>query len=174
LWRSRLDASNHPGENHARNRKATRTVAGFARDLGRRVAIVFLVAAIIALPVCAGPPDATARQLLASWKDEDPGMRAVAEVIAAAFASGLAWSGTLGGNGVYCPPPALAGPQIMSALQQFVGDNPDAADEPYGGVLAKSLHRAFPCATKRNGLRPRDNVSRLGIGPSGGLASFSS
>ena len=113
-----------------------------------RVVVILFVAALFAPSVWAGSKDATARQLLASWKDEDPGIRAVAEVIAAAFASGLAWSGTLGGNGVYCPPAGLAGPQIMSALQQFVRDNPDAPDEPYGDVLAKSLHRAFPCGNK--------------------------
>jgi hypothetical protein len=114
-------------------------------NLLSRTATVLFVAAIFAPPVWAGSQNATARQLLASWKDEDPGIRAVAEVIAAAFASGLAWNDTLGGNSVYCPPLALAGPQIMSALQQFVGGNPDMADQPYGAVLARSLHATFPC-----------------------------
>jgi len=110
-----------------------------------RAVLVLFVVGLFASPAWAGPQDATARQLLASWKDEDPRIRAVAQVIAAAFASGLAWSGTLRGNSVYCPPSALAGPEIMSAFERFIGDNPDVADQPYGGVLAKSLARAFPC-----------------------------
>jgi Rap1a immunity proteins len=113
-----------------------------------RVIVVLFAAALFPAAGLAGWQDATARQLLASWKDEDAGMRAVAEVIAAAFASGLAWNDTFGSIRVYCPPAGLAGPQIMSALQQFVGDNPDAADQPYGGVLVKSLHYAFPCPPK--------------------------
>jgi hypothetical protein len=32
----------------------------------------------------------------------------------------------------------------MNALQQFVGDSLGTADQPYGGVLVKALHYAFP------------------------------
>jgi hypothetical protein len=52
-------------------------------------------------------------------------MTAVAEVIANAFASGLAAAGRLGGREVVCPPSDLGGKQIMSALERFVDDNPD-------------------------------------------------
>ena len=38
--------------------------------------------------------DISAQRLLASWHDEDPGMRMVAEVIASAFASGFSWGVT--------------------------------------------------------------------------------
>jgi hypothetical protein len=33
----------------------------------------------------------------------------------------------------------------MSALERFVGDNPDLADQPYGVAMAASLRHAFPC-----------------------------
>jgi hypothetical protein len=90
-------------------------------------------------------PDISARRLLSSWKGEDPSMRLVAEVIASAFASGLSWRGTLAGKEVYCPPPDLEGQRIMSALEQFVGDNPDMAEKPYGDAMAATLIRGFPC-----------------------------
>ena len=47
----------------------------------------------------------------------------------------------------YCPPPApaLTGKQVMSILESFVADNPDAADKPYGFALSASLRRVFPC-----------------------------
>ena len=70
------------------------------------------------------------------------------QVIASAFASGLAAAGRLGGREVVCPPSDLGGKQIMSALQRFVDDNPDLADLPYGVAMAASLSRAFPCAVK--------------------------
>jgi hypothetical protein len=50
---------------------------------------IAIVAMLLASPVSADSPDISARRLLASWKDQDPTMRMVAEVIASAFASGL-------------------------------------------------------------------------------------
>jgi hypothetical protein len=110
-----------------------------------RRAIVVFGSVILTTAAFGGPQDATARRLLASWKDDEPGVRAVAEVIASAFASGLAWAGTLAEKGVYCPPPGLDGPEVMSALESYVGEQPRAADQPYGEALAAALRRAFPC-----------------------------
>ena len=90
-------------------------------------------------------PDISARRLLSSWKAEDPSMRMLAEVIAAAFSGGLSWHGTLGGKEIYCPPPGLKGHEIMSALERFLEDKPDMADKPYGDTMASTLSRAFPC-----------------------------
>lgn len=116
--------------------------------MGRIVTIVF-AASLLAPVVRAGPQDATARALLADWKDQDdPGMATVAEVIASSFASGLAAAGKLGGREVVCPPSDLRGKQIMSALERFVEDNPSLADEPYGVAMAASLSHSFPCAVK--------------------------
>jgi hypothetical protein len=107
--------------------------------------IAIVVAAVLFAPLAwAGPQDATARALVANWKDQDPGMTAVAEVIASAFASGLAAAGRLGG---ICPPADLGGKQIMSGLERFVEDNPDVADKPYGVAMAAWLRQAFPCRT---------------------------
>ncbi len=72
-------------------------------------------------------------------------MRLLAEVIASAFAGGLSWNGSLAGKGIYCPPQGLKGQQVMSALEKYVGDNPDVAERPYGEAMAASLSRAFPC-----------------------------
>lgn len=110
----------------------------------RTIAALFAVA-LLASNVRAGPENATARGLIASWKDDDPGMRAVAEVIASAFASGLSWRGSIAEKEVYCPPSGLNGHEIMIALSRFVEANPDSAGEPYGAVMAASLVRAFPC-----------------------------
>jgi hypothetical protein len=112
-----------------------------------------MITALLAVPlvapgVRAGPENATARALIADLKDQNPGMTAVAEVIASAFASGLGAAGRLGGREVFCPPSDLRGKQIMSALERFVKDNPDLADQPYGVAMAASLSRAFPCAGK--------------------------
>ena len=74
----------------------------------RVVAIVF-AAAFFSSVAWAGPENATARALVAEWKDGDPGMTLVAEVIASAFASGLAAAGRLGGREVVCPPSDLGG-----------------------------------------------------------------
>ena len=34
----------------------------------------------------------------------------------------------------------------MIAFEQFLQDNPDKADKPYGSALAASLTQEFPCA----------------------------
>ena len=96
----------------------------------------------------AEPPDISAQRLLTSWKEDDPGMRMLAEVIASAFASGMSWAGTIQGHHVYCPPSTapLVGKQLMGILERFVAENPDAADKTYGFALSASLSRAFPCA----------------------------
>ena len=72
-------------------------------------------------------------------------MHMVAEVIASAFASGLSWRSSLSGKEVYCPPRGLKGQQIMSAFEEFLGDNPDMAEKPYGDAMAAALSRTFPC-----------------------------
>jgi hypothetical protein len=74
-------------------------------------------------------------------------MRLLAEVIASAFAGGLSWNGSLAEKGIYCPPQGLKGQQVISALEKYVGDNPDMAERPYGEAMAASLSRAFPCKT---------------------------
>ncbi len=113
-----------------------------------RTILVLVVVALMAQGVQAGPEDATAQNLLASWTDGDPGMTAVAEVIASAFASGMSWASTMKGHPVYCPPQAIAltGNQVMSILESFVAANPETADKPYGFGLSASLGRAYPCA----------------------------
>jgi hypothetical protein len=127
----------------------TRILQPMRSSYGRsRVAALILLAALRTSDSWAGPADTTARALVADWKDSDPGMAAVAEVIASTFASGLVAAGRLGGREVFCPPSDLGGKQIMSALERFVDDNPDLADEPYGVAMAASLHHAFPCRSK--------------------------
>jgi hypothetical protein len=75
-------------------------------------------------------------------------MKMLAEVIASAFASGITWAGTIEGRPVYCPPSTapLLGNQLMSILERFVSDNPNAGDKTYGFALSASLSRAFPCS----------------------------
>jgi hypothetical protein len=104
---------------------------------------VFLAALIVSEALADG--DMSAQRLLSSWKDEDPGMRMVAEVIASAFASGFSWGGEAVGKRAYCASPDLKGGQIMSALEGFLRDNPAIADEPYGAAMAATLKKAFPC-----------------------------
>ena len=53
---------------------------------------VFLAMALPA-PGRAEPPNISAQRLLASWQEGEPGMKMLAEVIASAFASGMAWAG---------------------------------------------------------------------------------
>jgi hypothetical protein len=106
---------------------------------------VFLVAMLLAPSVWADTPDISARRLLSGWKDQDPSMHMLAEVIASAFASGLSWSAALWGKQVYCPPADLKGQQVMAALERFIEDNPDMAGKPNGDAMAASLSRAFPC-----------------------------
>lgn len=112
------------------------------------LAAAVMLAAVWTSGALAGPADTTARALLAAWKDADPGMAKVAEVIASAFANGMSWAGTIEGHPVYCPPPtaALTGNQLMTVLDTFVTVHPDAADKTYGFALSASLNRAFPCA----------------------------
>jgi Rap1a immunity proteins len=114
-----------------------------ARPTGTlRVIAIAFVAALSPAAVRADPQNATAQNLLRNWKDGDPSTTAFAEVIASAFASGLAAAGRLGG---ICPPSDLGGKQIMRGLERFVDDNPAFADKPYGVAMAASLRQAFPC-----------------------------
>jgi hypothetical protein len=57
----------------------------------------------------ADPPDISAERLLTSWREGDPGMRMLAEVIASSFASGFSWGADAAGKRVYCAPPNLKG-----------------------------------------------------------------
>ena len=108
---------------------------------------IILGAILLALPVLADSPD-SAQRLLSGWKAQDPNMRMVAEMIAAAFGNGLSWRGTLAGKDVYCPPPGLTGTQIMATFERFVRDNPDIAERPYGDAMAATLSREFPCQAR--------------------------
>jgi hypothetical protein len=72
-------------------------------------------------------------------------MRLVAEVIASAFASGFSWGGEAAGKRVYCAPPDLKGPVIMSAFDEFLRDHPQMVGETYGAAMAATLRQAFPC-----------------------------
>ncbi len=112
-----------------------------------RTAIV-LVAMLLTSSVEAQSPDISARRLLSSWKAEDPSMRMLAEVIAAAFSGGLSWHGSLAGKEIYCPPPGLKGHEIMISFEQFLNNNPDMAEKPYGDAMAASLSREFPCQAR--------------------------
>jgi hypothetical protein len=38
-------------------------------------------------------------------------------------------------------------PQIMSAFEGFLKDNPNMADQPYGAAMARTLIKVFPCGT---------------------------
>ena len=104
---------------------------------------VLLGALIVSTSLADG--DMSAQRLLASWKDEDPGMTMVAEVIASAFASGFSWGGDVAGKRAYCAAPGLKGGQIMSAFEVFVRDNPALAERPYGEAMAGALRKTFPC-----------------------------
>jgi hypothetical protein len=114
----------------------------------RTVAAGVFLTTVLSTPGRAEPPDISAQRLLASWREGDPGMKMLAEVIASAFASGMSWAGTIEGHPVYCPPTGapLNGNQVMIALERFVTDHPDAADKTYGLALSASLAQAFPCA----------------------------
>ncbi len=114
------------------------------RSKNMRTAIVF-VAMLLALPVRADSPDISARRLLSNWKSQDPMMSRVAEVIAAAFSGGLSWRGSHAGKEIYCPPRGLKGHEIMISFEQFLNDNPDMAERPYGDAMAATLSRTFPC-----------------------------
>jgi Ssp1 endopeptidase immunity protein Rap1a len=112
---------------------------------------------LIAFAARADGPDISAQRLLESWKDEDPSMRMVVEMIASAFASGFSWGGDAAGKRAYCASPNLKGGQIMSAFEEFLRDNPMMADQPYGAAMAGTLSKAFPCTaqsqSRQTGLR---------------------
>jgi Ssp1 endopeptidase immunity protein Rap1a len=112
------------------------------------VAAAVFVAMLTASAARADGPDISAQRLLASWKDEDPSMRMVAEVIASAFASGFSWAAEAKGRKVYCAPADLRGGQIMSAFEEFLRDNPKMAPQPYGVAMAATLSQAFPCGAQ--------------------------
>ena len=109
------------------------------------VGAAVIVAALMVSAAQADGPDISARRLLESWKDDDPGTRMIAEVIASAFASGFSWGGDVAGKYAYCASPDLKGRQIMSAFEGFLRDNPKMAGDPYGAAMAATLTRAFPC-----------------------------
>ena len=102
------------------------------------VAAGVFVAALAASAALADGPDISARRLLASWHDEDPGMRMVAEVIASAFASGFSWGGDTGGKRASCAPPDLKGGQIMNAFEHGCNLDPDQWIQ-IGYVRARNL-----------------------------------
>ena len=104
-----------------------------------------VVATLVACEVQAEGADISARRLIASWHDDDPGMRMVAEVIASAFASGFSWGGESAGRQSYCAPPDIKGHQIMGDFEAFVKDNPVLAEHPYGEAMAGTLKKEFPC-----------------------------
>ncbi len=81
-------------------------------------ALPFSVIAFSA-PVGADPTDISAQRLLTSWKEDDPGMKMLAEVIASAFASGFSWGGDASGRHTYCAPPNLTGPDHVRFRSVF-------------------------------------------------------
>jgi hypothetical protein len=83
----------------------------------RHLATVVFLATLIASTARADGPDISAGRLLSSWRDENPGMRRIAEVIASAFASGSSMGGEAVGKRSYCAPPDLKGPQINDPSQ---------------------------------------------------------
>ena len=114
------------------------------------LAVGVFLAALIVSPALGGDPDISARRLVASWHDDDPGMRMVAEVIASAFASGVSWGGDAAGKRTYCAPSDLDGSQIMRAFEGFLRANPALAERPYGEAMTGTLRSAFPCNGRGN------------------------
>jgi len=102
-------------------------------------------AILLALPV-RGLPGHFGAALVLSWKGDDPMMRMVAEMIAAAFGSGLSWRASIAGKEVYCPPPGLTGAQIMPAFEHFLEDNPNMAEKPYGDATVATLIEEYSCS----------------------------
>ena len=94
----------------------------------RAMATAVLFVAVCASEARAGPADTTARALVVAWKDADPNIAAVAEVIASAFASGMSWAGAIEGRPVYCPPLACA--SFRHALGGVGGDADLARSSP--------------------------------------------
>jgi Rap1a immunity proteins len=118
-------------------------------NIARTIASGIVSAGILlAAPASADSPDISARRLLAEWNGPDLMLRAVAEMIAAAFAGGLSWRGSLAGKDVFCPPPGLTGAQVKPAFMGFLADHPEMAEKPYGDAMAASLSQAFPCQTQ--------------------------
>jgi hypothetical protein len=74
-----------------------------------RTVVGLLLAALLTTAARADGPDISARRLLDSWNDEDPGMKMVAEVIASAFASGFPGAGTPQGSERIAPRPISKG-----------------------------------------------------------------
>ena len=68
-----------------------------------------LLAILVASAAQAQGADTSAQRLVASWLDDDPGMKMVAEVFASAFASGFSWGGEVAGKQSHCAPPDLKG-----------------------------------------------------------------
>jgi len=123
-----------------------------------KLAAAVLLAVFWSMGARAGPADSTARALVSAWKDADPSMAKVAEVIASAFASGMSWAGTIEGHPVYCPPPGpLTGNEIMNILERFTSDHPDAADRTYGFAL-RELEPSVPLHAGLNELLGKSRV----------------
>ena len=122
-----------------------RTIAYASERSKNMRGAVLVVAMLLASSVWADSPDISAQRLLSEWNGQDPMTKMLAEVIAAAFSGGLSWRGRLGGKEIYCPPPGLKGREIMISFEQFLKDNPDMADKPYGDAMAAALSRSFPC-----------------------------
>jgi hypothetical protein len=99
-------------------------------------------AMLLAAPASAEP---SARRLLETWTSDDPMMKRAAEMIAAAFATGLGAAGKLAGKPVFCPPPGGKGGDLLSVLERFVTAHPDMAERPYGDALGASLSQEYPC-----------------------------
>jgi hypothetical protein len=116
--------------------------------MGKLCSAAIVVVTLIASAAKADGPNISAQRLLASWQDDDPGTRMIAEVVASAFASGFSWGGDTAGKRAYCAPPDLKGRQIMSAFEEFLRENPGMADKPYGAAMAGTLSKAFPCTTQ--------------------------
>ena len=79
------------------------------RKLHRVGAVVLAAALMVSAAQADGPDISAQRRLLDSWKDDDPGMRMVAEMIASAFASGFSWGGDVAGKHAYRASPDLKG-----------------------------------------------------------------
>jgi Rap1a immunity proteins len=122
--------------------------AGWPNSTRKRYGVFAVVFAAIVLsaPSHADPPDISARRLLSSWQEGDPGMKMLAEVIASAFASGFSWGGNAAGKHPYCAPADLKGGQIMSAFEAFLRDHPQLSGEPYGAAMAATVTQTFPCS----------------------------
>jgi len=68
-----------------------RTIAEVRERSKNMSGAIVLVAMLLTGAASAQSPDISAQRLLSSWKGDDPMMSKLAEVIAAAFSSGLSW-----------------------------------------------------------------------------------